>query len=315
MAVMENVNRPERIGRLGQVKVYLGKLFRIFIFERDWKVLPMSAAISLMVAYVVGNSMLVNMEGTLTGAFAFVCVCIWNGFFNSIQVVCRERAIIKREHRAGLFISAYIMAHMLYQAVICLLQVVIAMTIYRLCGIAFPEHGIFLPFGMLEFGFTLWLITYTADMLALMISCIVHSTTTAMTVMPFLLILQLIFAGVIFPMDAGTPVGCVSKLTISKWGTNVICAESRYNSQVSKSLFGALWQFRDVPEIGKIIDYINKEDLRMDIDRWAGSKQMVPEYASTKTNVAICWGILLLFAFAYAEIGVLFLLRVDKDKR
>ena len=40
MAVMENVNRPERIGRLGQVKVYLGKLFRIFIFERDWKVLP-----------------------------------------------------------------------------------------------------------------------------------------------------------------------------------------------------------------------------------------------------------------------------------
>ena len=47
------------------------------------------------------------MEGTLMGAFAIACVCIWTGSFNSIQVICRERDVIKREHRAGMHISSY----------------------------------------------------------------------------------------------------------------------------------------------------------------------------------------------------------------
>ena len=33
-------------GRLPQMIIYLGKLFRMFIFQNDWKVLPMSAIIA-----------------------------------------------------------------------------------------------------------------------------------------------------------------------------------------------------------------------------------------------------------------------------
>jgi hypothetical protein len=118
-------------GRSAQVWIYLGKLLRMFIYQNDWKVLPMAALIAGLVGMVIRTRLFVNMEGTLMGSFALVMVCIWNGCFNSIQVVCRERDIIKREHRSGLHISAYIFAHMVYQAGLCLLQTIITLYVCK----------------------------------------------------------------------------------------------------------------------------------------------------------------------------------------
>ena len=72
-------------GRLAQIPIYLGKNFRMFIFQTDWKVLPMSALIAALIALVVGQNMYVTMEGQFQCSLALTCVCIWNGFFNSIQ--------------------------------------------------------------------------------------------------------------------------------------------------------------------------------------------------------------------------------------
>ena len=81
-------------GRIEQVWIYLGKLLRMFVYQTDWKVLPMSAMIAGLVGLVTRKTCYLNMEGTLMGAFAMTCVCIWNGCFNSIQVICRERDVI-----------------------------------------------------------------------------------------------------------------------------------------------------------------------------------------------------------------------------
>ena len=78
-------------GRLAQIPIYLGKDFRMFIFQTDWKVLPMSALIAALIALVVGQNMYVTMEGQFQCSLALTCVCIWNGFFNSIQSVCSDR--------------------------------------------------------------------------------------------------------------------------------------------------------------------------------------------------------------------------------
>lgn len=88
--------------REAQVPIYLGKFFRMFIYQNDWKVLPMAAVIAGLVSYVVRKDFFLTMEGTLKGAFALTCIAIWNGCFNSIQVICRERNIVKREHRSGM---------------------------------------------------------------------------------------------------------------------------------------------------------------------------------------------------------------------
>ena len=135
------IEATKHTGRFPQMIIYLGKLFRMFIFQNDWKVLPMSAIIAGLVSFAVGGSLFKTMEGTMMGTFALACVCIWNGFFNSIQVVCRERAIIKREHRSGLHITSYIAAHVIYQAVLCMAQSAITLIVLH-CGYD-VTYGIF----------------------------------------------------------------------------------------------------------------------------------------------------------------------------
>ncbi|MBQ7581666.1 MAG: ABC transporter permease, partial [Lachnospiraceae bacterium] len=150
-------------GRGGQVIIYLGKLLRGFIYQSDWKVMPMAALIAGLVSMVVRRDFFLTMEGTLKGAFALTCVSIWNGCFNSIQVVCRERDIIKREHRSGLHISAYIFAHMVYQALLCLLQTGITLFVCQRTGIQFPQQGLFTQWLIVDIGISIFLITYASD--------------------------------------------------------------------------------------------------------------------------------------------------------
>ena len=57
-------------GRIYQTGIYLGKFFRMLIFQNDWKVMPIAALIAGLVALVMKNSLFTTMEGTLLGSFA-----------------------------------------------------------------------------------------------------------------------------------------------------------------------------------------------------------------------------------------------------
>ena len=127
----KRIRRIRHTGRLDQIYIYLGKQLRFFINQSDWKVLPMAAIIAGLVGMVIRRRFFVNMEGSLIGAFALTCVALWNGCFNSIQSVCRERPIVKREHRSGMHISSYVTAHMIYQLLLCTAQTVLTMFVLR----------------------------------------------------------------------------------------------------------------------------------------------------------------------------------------
>lgn len=59
-----------------------------------------------------------------------------------------------------------------------------------------------------------WLIIFCADALGILVSCIVKTENAAMTVMPFVLIVQLVMSGMMFLLpDNAKP---IKKLTISK---------------------------------------------------------------------------------------------------
>ena len=88
--------KTDRRGYFRQIPIYLGKFFRMFVYMDDWKMVPMAALIAGLVSFAVGKDLFVSMEGTLKGSLALTCVCIWYGFFNSIQSVCHERQIITR---------------------------------------------------------------------------------------------------------------------------------------------------------------------------------------------------------------------------
>ena len=241
--VRKKTRRIRHTGRTSQVRIYLGKQFRFFINESDWKVLPMAAIIAGLVAMVIKKRFFVNMEGSLIGAFALACVAIWNGCFNWIQAVCRERAIIKREHRSGMHISAYVAAHMIYQFLLCLAQTALTMAVLRTLDVPIPVAGFITPFMLLDIGITMLLISYAADMMSLFLSSISRTTTGAMTLMPFILIFQLVFSGGIIPLPEWSRP--LSNFTISSYGIQALAAQSGYNEQPMTSVWTTVAGLKD----------------------------------------------------------------------
>lgn len=313
-----NSGRIKHKGRLRQIPIYLGKLMRMFIFVNDWKVLPMSAIIAVLVAKVAAQNMFLTMEGTIFGSLALACICVWNGFFNSIQVVCRERDIVKREHRDGMHISSYISAHVIYQAFLCFMQTIITVYICRLAGLHFPEEGFVTSSFNIDIGITIFLTTFSADMMSLMISCIAKNTTSAMTIMPFILIFELLFSGSMFELS-----GFAQKLTdfsIAKWSINCLSAQANFNElpmvsiwNKAKGLSGI--EYQGSYPVKEVMDYLANNGYANDITLWMGQNSQKAEYVRSLGNIFDCWMSLATFAALFIVIAVIFLERVDKDKR
>ncbi len=333
--MMENDIRY--IGRIKQLNIYLGKFFRLFVLQNDWKVLPMSAVIAAMVSLAVGRGLFKTMEGTFQGAFALSCVCIWNGFFNSIQSVCRERAVVKREHRAGMHITSYVGAHLIYQAFLCAAQSLITVIVLGATGVEYPGEAVIFRLNNAELvsasaegaaaagsGFTtelfitLFLVTYAADLMALMISAIVHTQMAAMTVMPFILIIQLVFSGFI-PLPAS--ISEISNLMLSKAGVQGLCVISDYNNMKAVMIWNRMSASSDSIEIGggvklrDVMNIIEEQGMRDTILYKLGQANQREDFASTIQNLMHCWGTLIVLAVVFAVVTIVFLEFIDRDRR
>ena len=260
----EPVLRIRRRGRRSQILIYLGKFLRMFVYQNDWKVVPMAAVIAGLVAIVIRSMYFRTMEGTLMGAFALACVAIWNGCFNSIQVICRERDVIKREHRSGMHISSYVAAHLIYQALLCLLQTAITLYVCSLVGVRFPAEGKFTPWMITDIGITLFLISFASDAMSLFVSSLAHTTTAAMTIMPFVLIFQLVFSGGMLSLPEWSRP--LSDLTISRYGMTALAAQADYNERPLVQVWSSLMRMKDTEvggtvTVGQVLDFLGRDEI------------------------------------------------------
>ena len=267
--------KEKHISRIGQVQVYTITQFRLFKNEKRWKVFLSTALITILISFVTSDEMFHEVKATTNGTFALVSAGIWIGIFNSLRQVCRERDILKREHRVGLHMSSYMAAHMLYGAFVCAVEALLVTGIVIAANSTyFPSDGVILP-GFIEYFITMFLIIYGSNNLGLAISSAVRDENVAMTVMPFALIIQLIMAGLIFELEGIAEK--ISALTVSRWGLAAICSTSRVNDMMPG---------------------FYKDD-----------------YVSTPEHLTKVWLLMLAFAVLYGIIGTIFLEFVDKDKR
>ena len=271
--------KPARITAAGQIRIYFGKCARQFIRERQWKYLLSSFLIILLISLVTGPGFFVTWEDTEKGAFAVISACIWSGIFHSIRSVCRERAIVKREHRTGLRLSSYVLAHVLYETALCSAEaLIILITLVIRNNTHLPDSGLIFPMAA-DLYITLFLVTLSADLLALLISCAVREENAAMMVMPFLLVIQLIMSGVVFSLSGIAEK--ISVLTVSRWGVDGIRAIARTDPAV---------------------------DMKAAL---LGAESSTPE-ASTLLRV---WLILLLFCLIDTALCIPVLRLADRDRR
>ncbi|MCR4589995.1 MAG: ABC transporter permease [Lachnospiraceae bacterium] len=245
------------------------------------------------------------------------CVGMWNGCFNSIQVICRERQIVKREHRAGMHITSYVVAHLIYQLFLCSMQTLITVLVCKYTGVYYPAEGIISTSFSVDLFITLLLVTYAADVLALMVSAIVHSTTSAMTVMPFMLIVQLVFAGF---LQLPEYLKEVSDLMITRWGMKAFCVIGHYNELPAVVIWNKLRAASNVElmqgvTLADAMNALEEQGMRETVQYKLAAATQNPDYNATIENLLSSWGHLVAFILVFAFLTIVFLEFIDKDKR
>ena len=276
-----------RIGRIGQTIIYLKSCARIYFNDKQWMNLGSTLLIMLIIGMVTGDDMFVSYTDTKNGGFAIICACIWVGLFNSIRSICKERGIIKREHRTGLHISSFVIAHVIFEFLQCAAEaVIITLVVCVKYWDNLPEEGIFMPV-VLELYITFLLVMFCSDILGVMVSSIVPNEGWAMTVMPFILIIQLVMSGAVFPLEGLSKK--VSSLTVSRWGLDAIGSIAYINESVEDSI--------------RVQEQMTQTTI--ELDHWD----------PTVSNIFFLWGLMVLFIAVYTLIGILFLEGIDRDKR
>lgn len=229
----------------------LKRLFSFFAFGGDWKCLPIAIVITAIVASIARRDFFTTMDGTIKGSLALTCIAIWNGCFNSILTVSRERKAVRKMCKGGMKVSSYIVSIFIYQIAICLVQTVLTIYTCHLIGISFPREGLFVSSLLVEIGFTMFLITLGADMMSLTISALVKDSVSAMTIMPFVLVIQLVFSGSV--INVSTWNHSLSRYTISNYGVKCIASQADYNRRPMMLAWNTLESIRDT-QVGTVVN-------------------------------------------------------------
>lgn len=215
----------------------------VLLLEEGWSILigetrnliisllfPVAAA--AVTVWIAGENMFVNCESTKSACFILVCAAIWGGLFNSIQVIVKERENVKRDYVSGaLRIGCFTASRAILQFGLCAIQSAILCLSFLGVEMVYenelPLEGLMFENVMIEYYITVLLIMYAADTMGLMISCFVKSEQLASQLSPYILIVQLLFSGVLFPMEGAA--SSVSSLMLSRWGMEALGSISNLN--------------------------------------------------------------------------------------
>ena len=148
-----------------------------------------------------------------TVLFIMAFSAIFFGCINAAREIVKEAPIYLRERAVNLGILPYMFSKIVVLGVLCLVQSAILV----LC-VSIPDpfsNSILLP-PFLEVYITIALTSLAGLMMGLMVSALVPNTDRAMTIVPLLLIPQIIFSGTIFPLNSW-PLQLLSALFPIRW--------------------------------------------------------------------------------------------------
>lgn len=188
------------------------------IIKNDWQCLLMSflqpVIIALLINVVASDDVFDVYEPTKSILFSLSCAGIWIGLFNSIQEICKERNILRREYMGNLKLPAYVLSKYNVQLFVTMLQAWIMMGIFTLT-VGCEDKGLIFEHSFFEKFLLMWMTIYAATALGFAISAMVRSADKAMVLAPFVLIIQLLFSGILFDLDGMGK--HIAKFTVSKW--------------------------------------------------------------------------------------------------
>jgi ABC-2 type transporter len=161
---------------------------------------------------------LVFKEIKLAVLFLMSISAIWFGVNNSAREIVSEAAIYKRERMFNVLIFPYVFSKIIMLAAFAIMQsalfIVIISFYYRTGHADVPWDSTHILLGI----FWMFFLTFCSSLLGLFISAASETTEKAMSVVPIIIIPQIMLAGVVTIIQTGL-VELLSYFTISRWGT------------------------------------------------------------------------------------------------
>lgn len=227
-----------------------------------------------------------------TGLLMLVCVALFVGTCNSIQEICKEKSILKREYMTNLNLGSYITSKLVVQAILCAAQMAIVTVVFMLSVRSekdLPTSGALFGSIWLEYFITLFLLAFAADTTALIISASAKSVEISSAFIAIILIIYIVFSDVLIGLYG--VLETISYFLPSKWGYTGLAITSVFND--SKQPF-----FMDHP------------DLQLQFGTYL--EAVYSEYANSGERLLITWGVLILYSVVAAVICRLLLKRINR---
>lgn len=216
--------------------------------------------------------------------FVVVCISLWVGLSSSLPEVVKESLIYRRERLVNLKLGSYLGSKIAVLASIAVVQTIL-IAIALMLGFDSPSAGA-APWGV-GLALTAWLTLIASTSLGLLASTAVRNVSQASGLLPFLLIPQFVFAGVLFEATGMAKV--LSWFTISRWAIGAYGALVDVNGMVPPPMPTFAGQFAPQPFVANAI------------------------YDATFGNLLQNWLGLGLHAIAYLAIALFLLARKDRQ--
>ena len=237
--------------------------------------------LALLIWVVSDGEQYKTFEMTKSLLFALSCSAFWVGMLNSIQEICKERTILKREFMTGLSLNSYLCSKVMVLGLMSLVQSILLIGVFAIT-VGMPEYGLITE-SVIEFFITAFLTALAASTTGLFVSALFSNPDRAMTLAPILLMPQILFSGLAIELKNGAEV--ISNFIICRW---------------SMEAFGTTTDLNSIK--------MQIEQMGLDIGRTASSS-----YTSTPEHLLMDWGILLLFAVVFLVLARVALSSVEKE--
>ncbi|WP_406208371.1 ATP-binding cassette domain-containing protein [Streptomyces sp. NBC_01017] len=179
-------------------------------------------------------------QETAMNALLILCVGgVLTGAANAVRELVKERVIYRRERAVGLSRSAYLMSKVVVLGTITVLQAVV-LTLVALLGVdlnAPGGEGVLMP-PLVEITVAVALLAFTAMMLGLVVSALVHKEEVTMPLLVLLAIVQVVFCGALLKLHGVPGLEQLSWVVPSRWALGAMAGTLELSRLVPGDLTG-----------------------------------------------------------------------------
>ena len=185
--------------------------------------------ISFLLSLIITNDLFEYYDVTKSILFSISLAGTYIGLGNSIQEICKERVILKKEYMSNLRLSAYLSSKVIVLLFLSIIQAFLLIFSLKLF-IAVPVDGVVFRWD-LEMVIESSLTIFAASTIGLVVSTLASNPSAAMAYIPILLVPQMLFSGMLFELDGITEF--LSYFMLCRWSLELLGTTNDMNNMVS----------------------------------------------------------------------------------